>query len=59
MHGLPLQKGNHKTVLMDSIYTGGGPKELDWITDACLDSNTLWLLSHGFVMRFDSFNRTV
>lgn len=57
MHGLPLQKGNHKTVLMDSIYTGGGPKELDWITDACLDSNTLWLLSHGFVMRFDSFQQ--
>jgi len=57
MHGLPLQKGTHQTVLLDSIYTGGGPKEFDWITDACLDSNTLWLLSHGFMLRMDSFNQ--
>lgn len=57
MHRLPMEKGHHQTELIDSIYTGGGPKEFDWITDACVDSNTLWLLSHGFVLRFDSFNR--
>jgi len=57
MHYVPLQKGTHSTQLIDSLYTGGGPKEFDWITDASLQDNTLWLLSHGFALRFDSFTQ--
>lgn len=55
VHRLPLKKGEYMTELIDSIYTGQGPLGLDWITDASFSNNTLWLLSHGFVLRFDSF----
>ncbi len=56
LYQLPFKKGNHIAQLKDSIYTGAGPKEFDWITDAHFSSNTLWLLSHNFVLSFDSFD---
>jgi hypothetical protein len=56
MHYLPAQSGNYNTALVDSLFTGNGPKEIDWITDASLNGNSLWLLSHGYTLRFDSFH---
>jgi len=48
--------GLQKAVALDSFYVGSGPKELEWITDTHFSFNTLWLLSHSFVLRFDTFD---
>jgi len=48
--------GLKEALVVDSFYLGSGPKEFDWITDAHFSNNTLWLLSHSFVLRFDSFD---
>lgn len=55
MHYLEAKEGTQVTVLVDSFNTGNGPKETNWVTDASYSNNTLWLLSHGYCLRFDSF----
>ena len=55
VHYLPAENGDFKTFLLDSVFTGQGPKELNWITDASYAMDELWLLSHGYVLRFSNF----
>jgi WD40 repeat protein len=59
VYRLPKNPGQHKAILVDSLYLGPGPMMDDWVTGADLspDGSKLALLGHSTVWIISGFNK--